>query len=239
MVAEVGAHAPGRPRRVPVSLPRPGVSLSRDGRTAIVTAGAAADPNAMVNAADSLNGPLSKLSRPGISVTLTGDSALWANFNNANRSAMLRSEMLSWPVTMVILVIAFGSLVAAGLPLLLTMVGLMVAAGALVLTTHVTPVSIWALNFALMFALALGIDYALFLVVRFRAALERRGARPGDHDVVVAAVAETLDTAGKAVAFSALTVLARSPRSLSCRAPRSAPWLSASCCRWWPCWRPP
>ena len=116
---------------------------------------------------------------------------------------MLRSEMLSWPVTIAILIVVFGSLVAAGLPLLLTMVGLMVAAGALVLTTHVTPVSIWALNFALMFALALGIDYALFLVVRFRAALERRGARRDDRDAVVAAVAETLDTAGKAVAFSA------------------------------------
>ncbi len=207
VVAEAARTMRANPDVSTVSLPRPGVSLSRDGRTAIVTAGAAADPNSMVNAADSLNGPLSKLTRPGISVTLTGDSALWADFNNANRSAMLRSEMLSWPVTIAILIIVFGSLVAAGLPLLLTMVGLMVAAGALVLTTHVTPVSIWALNFALMFALALGIDYALFLVVRFRAALERRGAQPGDHDVVVAAVAETLDTAGKAVAFSALTVL--------------------------------
>jgi RND superfamily putative drug exporter len=121
---------------------------------------------------------------------------------------MLRSEMLSWPVTMVILVVAFGSLVAAGLPLMLTLVGLMVAAGALVLATQVTPVSIWALNFALMFALALGIDYALFLVVRFRAALQRRGVQPGDQAGVVAAVAETLDTAGKAVTFSALTVIA-------------------------------
>ena len=196
------------PRVSTVELPAAGVSLSRDGRTGVVTAGSAADSNAMVRAADALAGPLNGLSRPGISVTLTGDSALWANFNSANRSAMLRSEMLSWPVTIVILVIAFGSLVAAGLPLLLTMVGLLVAAGALVLSTHVAPVSIWALNFALMFALALGIDYALFLVVRFRSALERRGAVPGDRETAVAAVAETMDTAGKAVAFSALTVLA-------------------------------
>ena len=112
----------------------------------------------------------------GVTVTLTGDSALWADFNTANRSAMLRSEMLSWPVTIIILIIAFGSLVAAGLPLLLTMAGLLVAAGALVITTKFMPVSIWALNFALMFALALGIDYALFLVMRFRTALERREA---------------------------------------------------------------
>jgi RND superfamily putative drug exporter len=106
------------------------------------------------------------------------------------------------------LVIAFGSLVAAGLPLLLTMAGLLVAAGALVITTKFIPVSIWALNFALMFALALGIDYALFVVMRFRAALKRRGAEPGDREAIVASVAETVDTAGKAVAFSALTVLA-------------------------------
>lgn len=197
----------GDPRISTVVAPQPGVSLSADGRTGVVTAGAAADANDMVRAADALAKPLGRLSRPGITVILTGDSALWANFNSANRSAMLRSEMLSWPVTMVILVIAFGSLVAAGLPLMLTMVGLLIAAGALVLSTHVAPVSIWALNFALMFALALGIDYALFLVVRFRAALERRGVDPGDHEGVVAAVAETVDTAGKAVAFSALTVL--------------------------------
>jgi len=62
-------------------------------------------------------------------------------------------------------------------------------------------VSIWAMNFAMMFSLALGIDYALFLVVRFRA------ARTGDHDSPRRAVAETMDTAGKAVLLSGATVL--------------------------------
>ncbi len=187
--------------------PSPGLSLSADGRTAIITAGAAAGPNTMVKAAEALSGPIGRLGSSRVSVTLTGDSALWANFNSANHSAMMRSEMLSWPVTLAILAIAFGSIVAAGLPLMLTMAGLLVAAGALVLANHLAPVSIWALNFALMFALALGIDYALFLVVRFRAALHRRAAMPGDRATSVAAVAETMATAGKAVAFSALTVL--------------------------------
>ncbi len=196
------------PRVSTVVPPQAGVSIARDGRTAVITAGAAANSNEMVQAAEALAPKLAELSSPEVSVTLTGDSALWANFNTANRSAMLKSEMLSWPVTIIILIIAFGSLVAAGLPLLLTMAGLLVAAGALVITTKFTPVSIWALNFALMFALALGIDYALFLVMRFRSALKRRGAEPGDHEAIVASVAETVDTAGKAVAFSALTVLA-------------------------------
>ena len=188
--------------------PRAGVSLSADGRTAIITAGAAADTNGMVKAAERLAGPVGRAGTPLVSSTLTGDSALWANFNAVNHSAMMRSEMLSWPVTMAILAIAFGSLVAAGLPLMLTMAGLLVAAGALVVADRIAPVSIWALNFALMFALALGIDYALFLVVRFRAAMHRRGATPGDRATVVASVAETMATAGKAVAFSAVTVLA-------------------------------
>lgn len=208
MVAKATTVLRSDPRVSTVVPPQAGVSISRDGRTAIITAGSAADSNEMVQAADAVEPKLAALSSSGVTVTLTGDSALWADFNTANRSAMLRSEMLSWPVTIIILVIAFGSLVAAGLPLLLTMAGLLVAAGALVITTKFTPVSIWALNFALMFALALGIDYALFLVMRFRSALKRRGAEPGDRDAIVASVAETVDTAGKAVAFSALTVLA-------------------------------
>jgi len=207
ILAEAQALLKADPRVSTVLPPQPGVSLSGDGRTAVVQGGAAADANAMVRAADDLTGPLSRLATPTVSVNLTGDSALWSDFNKVNHAAMIKSEVLSWPVTMVVLVIAFGSLVAAGLPLMLTMIGLLTAAGALVIATHVAPVSVWALNFAMMFALALGIDYALFLVVRFRAALARHGARPGDRQAAVDAVAETMATAGKAVAFSGVTVL--------------------------------
>jgi len=189
------------PRISVVVPPRAGVTVSRDGHTAIILAGAAADPDTMVRAADDLTPELAKLSAPGVTVRATGASVLWSEFNASNRSALMRSELLSWPVTMAILVVAFGSLVAAGLPLLLTMVGLLAAAGSLELLTHLTPISIWAMNFALMFALALGIDYALFVVVRFRAAYFGDGKQAAD------AVAETMDTAGKAVLFSGLTVM--------------------------------
>ena len=113
----------------------------------------------------------------------------------------MKSELLSWPVTMAIIVLAFGSLVAAGLPLLLTILGLVASAGLLSLLTHSFDISIWAMNFALMFSLALGIDYALFVVHRFRGAFFGSGL--GIRD----AVAVTMDTAGKAVLFSGLTVL--------------------------------
>ena len=190
-----------------VIAPQPGLSISRDARTAILQAGANADANTMVRAAIDLATPLQALSGRGVTVQLTGSSALWANFNRVNHSAMIRSEVLSWPVTMLVLVLAFGSLVAAGLPLMLTLVGLLSAAGALVIATKVAPVSIWAMNFAMMFALALGIDYALFIVVRFRAALAGRADDPDRKAAALAAVAETMGTAGKAVAFSGLTVL--------------------------------
>jgi RND superfamily putative drug exporter len=181
--------------------PRPGTSISRDGHTAIVQAGAASDANTMVRAADDLKTELHRLQGDGVQVSLTGASGMWSDFNEANRTAMMKSELFSWPVTLVILVLAFGSLVAAGLPLMLTILGLVASAGSLYLGTQLLDISIWAMNFALMFALALGIDYALFIVMRFR------GAFFGSKEPVERAVAETMDTAGKAVLFSGLTVL--------------------------------
>ncbi len=184
-----------------VLQPQPGATLSEDGTTAVLLAGANADPNEMVRVADDLKGPLQDLSTSGIQVNPTGASLLWSDFNEANLSAMLKSELYSWPVTLAILVLAFGALVAAGLPLILTLAGLVASAGSLVLINQFVPVSIWAMNFAMMFALALGIDYALFVVVRYRAARARAGSTPPR------AIAETMDTAGKAVLLSGATVL--------------------------------
>jgi RND superfamily putative drug exporter len=184
-----------------VIAPSPGVSISRDGHTAIVQAGAAKSSNGMVKGAESIKGQLAALSAGGVQVHVTGASGMWSDFNTANRNAMMKSEVISWPVTLGILLLAFGSLVAAGLPLMLTMVGLASAAGLLYLGTLVMPISIWAMNFALMFALALGIDYALFVVHRFRGALFGHDLSPAD------AAAVAMDTAGKAVLFSGVTVL--------------------------------
>ena len=184
-----------------VVAPSPGISISRDGHTAIVQAGAGESSNGMVKAADSLKGKLAALSADGVQVHLTGAAGMWSDFNAANRAAMMKSEVISWPVTLGILLLAFGSLVAAGLPLMLTMIGLVSAAGLLYLGTLVMPISIWAMNFALMFALALGIDYALFVVHRFRGAFFGHRMSPVD------ATAVAMDTAGKAVLFSGVTVL--------------------------------
>jgi len=171
------------------------------GRTGIVEGLPARSPTKMVQAAEGLENRLASAAGPGVAVRLTGPAAMWADFNSNNKKAMMRSEILSWPLTMVLLVIAFGTLVAAGLPLLLTMVGLASAAGALFLGAQFMDVSIWAMNFAMMFAIALGIDYALFVVVRFREALAS-GADSRE------ATGLAMETAGKAVFTSGLAVFA-------------------------------
>ncbi|MGA1213258.1 MAG: MMPL family transporter [Solirubrobacterales bacterium] len=173
---------------------------SPDGRTLVVQAGAASDSNQMVRAADDLKDEIAAVGDETVTASLTGASGMWSDFNKANKDAMIRSELISWPVTLAIMLLAFGSLVAAGLPLMLTIIGLVAAAGTLYLGTQIADISIWALNFALMFALALGIDYALFIVYRFRGALS-------DSKGPLEAIETTMDTAGKAVFFSGLTVL--------------------------------
>jgi RND superfamily putative drug exporter len=177
------------------------IQRAKDGTTLLVQAGAAAPPTEMVEAADDLKGELAALGGNGVTVSLTGAPGMWSDFNHANKKAMMKSELISWPVTLAILVLAFGSLVAAGLPLLLTILGLAASAGSLFLLSQAFDISIWAMNFALMFALALGIDYALFIVARFR------GAHFGSELSTREAVGVTMDTAGKAVLFSGVTVL--------------------------------
>ncbi len=184
-----------------VAPPRPPAAVSPDRRTALVVAGARAAPDDMVRAADDLKQPVEAAGTGDVRAALSGSAGMWSDFNEANKSAMLKSEVISWPVTLAILLLAFGSLVAAGLPLMLTVIGLISAAGMLFLGAQVFDISIWAMNFALMFALALGIDYALFIVARFRQAHVDDGLPP------VEAVAEAMDTAGKAVLFSGVTVL--------------------------------
>ena len=176
-----------------------------DGMTVMIQAGADVDPTEAVRAAERLGDEIGDLSTEvagdEIRVALTGSPAFWDDFNEVNREGMLKAEVLTWPVTAVILVLAFGTLAAAGLPLVLTAAGLVASMGVLYGITELTDLSIWTLNFAMMFALALGIDYALFIVTRFRAALHAHPEDP-QHATGIA-----MDTAGKAVLFSGITVL--------------------------------
>ena len=114
VVAAVTEVLEGDDRIARVVPPQPGATLSQDGDTGVVLAGAGADTNDMVRAATDLKEELADLSTDTVQVTPTGSSLLWSDFNEANLEAMLKSELMSWPVTLAILVLAFGALVAAG-----------------------------------------------------------------------------------------------------------------------------
>ncbi len=101
---------------------------------------------------------------------------------------------------MILLLIAFGSAIAAGLPLMLSLAGIAVGFASLHLIGSTTPLSVWSMNFSMMIGLAVGIDYSLFIVSRYREERE-------DGYDAIDAIANTLSTAGKAVFLSALAVV--------------------------------
>jgi RND superfamily putative drug exporter len=109
------------------------------------------------------------------------------------------AESLSIPLLMVLLILVFGSLAAAGLPLLIGGFAILGAFAALKALTLVTDVSIFSVNLVIMLGLGLAIDYGLFMVARFREELSRQ-------DSTEVALVRTLATAGRTVMVSGLTV---------------------------------
>src|SRR5690606_32957707 len=130
----------------------------------------------------------------------TGEWPVWSDFNASNEEALHKAELLSGLPTIILLLVAFGSAVAAGLPLILAVAGIAVGFASLRLFGMVTPLSVWSMNFSMMIGLAVGIDSSLFIVSRYRE--EREDGHDAEH-----AMANTLTTAGKAVFLSALTVV--------------------------------
>jgi putative drug exporter of the RND superfamily len=112
---------------------------------------------------------------------------------------LTKAESIALPITLLLLIIVFGSVVAAGLPLGVGAISVVGTFLVLRILASVTDVSIFALNLTTAMGLGLAIDYSLFIVSRYREEVAR-GLEP--HDAVV----RTIETAGKTVAFSALTV---------------------------------
>ncbi len=140
---------------------------------------------------ETYNGPAGDLSvqigGPGVGLgeTIGGDLA--------------RAEAIAIPITLVLLLLVFGGLVAALLPLAVGAIAIMGTFLALYLITQATDVSIFSINLATALGLGLAIDYSLLVVSRFREEFAK------DSDTQ-AAVARTMQTAGRTVAFSAITV---------------------------------
>ena len=142
----------------------------------------------------------------GLRTDLAGPYAVYDDVNEITAEDLERAETISLPIVVLLALLIFGSLVAASMPAL---VGLLAMVGALAvvrLLTHVTEVSVFAVNVISLLGIGLAIDYALFMISRFR---EELALLPADHpDAASIAVRRTMVTAGRTVLFSGLTVAA-------------------------------
>ncbi len=144
-----------------------------------------------------LLGGLSSSSDDEVEVWATGGVPIFSDLNKASERDLQRAEALSFPLVLVALVLVFGGLVAAGLPVAMGAVSVALALAALFFMAQVTDVSIFALNIASFLGLGVAVDYSLLVVSRFREELE---LHPKDE-----AVARTVAVAGRTLLFSGIT----------------------------------
>src|SRR6185312_14785366 len=143
------------------------------------------------------------LTTPGdvVSIEVGGFGAAFHQVDTVVERDLLRAEEIAIPLTLLLLLFVFGSLIAAAMPLTIGGVAIVGTLLELRLLNGVTPVSIYAVNLATVLGLGLAIDYSLFIVSRFREELH------AGRDTA-AALEETLAHAGRTVAGSALTMAA-------------------------------
>lgn len=171
---------------------------AEDGREALIAARIEGDDKAMGEVLDRI-APAYRGAHGPVEVSVGGPVAVRHEMQTIIQEDLLRAEMIALPVTLVLLVMVFGSAIAALLPLGVGIVAILGTNAVLRGITEFTDVSVFAQNLTTALGLGLAIDYALFIVRRFREEL----ATGADTR---AAVGATLRTAGRTVLFSALTV---------------------------------
>ncbi|GIZ99204.1 membrane protein [Tsukamurella sp. TY48] len=171
---------------------------SADGRTGLIVAavsgGSGEAPKNAQALVDALPPPPT-----GIRLDVGGETITYQQINEQSGRDLLRAELVALPLTFLVLVWAFGGLVAAAVPVVLGVAAIIATSGLLRLVAEVTDVSVFALNLITAMSLALAIDYTLLVVSRYREEVAARGDR--DESLVVA-----MTTAGRTVVFSAVTV---------------------------------
>jgi RND superfamily putative drug exporter len=135
----------------------------------------------------------------GLTVVGTGNVPINRDFSATLESDLTRAETVTLPVTLILLLIIFGTVVAAGLPLGIGICTIVGGLAGTYLLSRFTDVSQYALNIVTLIGLAVAIDYSLFIINRFRDELAAGKSRPD-------ALATTMATAGRAITFSGLAV---------------------------------
>jgi RND superfamily putative drug exporter len=171
---------------------------SNDGSQALVIGVIQGDEDEIRDRVEELS-PKYSGTRGDLEIKVGGFAEVFRQVGETIEADLVRAESIAFPITLILLIIVFGTVVAATLPLLVGAISIVGAFLILTVISGLTDVSIFALNLVTAMGLGLGIDYSLFVVSRFREEM-RRGRTPDD------AVRYSVATAGRTVAFSGLTV---------------------------------
>ncbi|MEU9237559.1 MMPL family transporter [Streptomyces subrutilus] len=136
-----------------------------------------------------------------VSVQASGKEAVKISVNSEVTDSLALAEAIAVPITAILLILTFGSVVAAALPLAIGLTAILGTFAELFVLGSITDVSVFALNLTTALGLGLGVDYALLLVARYR---EQLASGAATHEAVV----DTVRTAGRTILFSALIVTA-------------------------------
>ena len=177
-------------------------AVSQDGRSALVDFTVSGDKE---DAADKIQPAVAAVSaakraHPGFYFGEFGDASAQKGVENAYSDDLGKAGTLSLPITLIILVVAFGSLVAAGIPLLLALTAILATFGLVGLSSHLLPAAFEAPAMVLLIGLAVGVDYSMFYLKRERQ--ERAAGRSAEAALEAAAA-----TSGRSVLISGLTVM--------------------------------
>ena len=176
--------------------------VSADGHAALVNFEIAGDS---MEARDRVDPPLAataaaQAQHPNLDIEQFGGASANKAVNDTIQNDLGKAGLLSLPITLIILTITFGTLVAAGVPLLIGLTSVMAALGLVAITSHVYPIADELTAVILLIGLAVGVDYSLFYLRRER---EERAAGRSERAALEAAAA----TSGRAVLISGATVI--------------------------------
>ncbi|HEY1356464.1 MAG TPA: MMPL family transporter [Solirubrobacterales bacterium] len=188
-----------------VSLP---AAVAARGRRELAQSGTAMlplrstlSPDDQIDAAGDLRSDLDPGSaQDGVTTYLAGQASIWAGFQELSKEDLAEAEFSGFPIVAIILLVVFGSLAAAALPLALGFVSVIVTGALIYFISLQMTTSVFVTNMASMIGIGVAIDYSLFILARYRE--ERRDGR-GDEE----ALANALSTSGLAVSFSGLAVI--------------------------------
>ncbi|HET9143595.1 MMPL family transporter [Actinophytocola sp.] len=180
--------------------------LAKDGSALLVPVTMSGDPATAGDRIEALLTATADAQRahPDLRIAQVGPESIGHGINERVGEDLGRAELMSLPVTLLIMLIAFGAIIAAGVPVLLAISAVAAAMGLTALASHLVPAVDTVNSVILLMGMAVGVDYSLFYLKREREERERLNGNPVSH---VAAVEIAAATAGRAVVVSGLAVI--------------------------------